>query len=133
MLGLAVALEARTFNVAFLTDPVGPKALPLVAAGALVGTGLIIVFRPGIEPDWPAPPVLRRLAVATLAFILYALLLQPLGFVVGTVLMMTCLAVLFGAEVKKGLAAASLLCAALWYLFVWVLGLPLPLGALWAL
>ena len=57
-LGAAIGLEASTFNVAFLTDPVGPKALPLVAALILIAAGLRGGSRerareqPGVGSDW---------------------------------------------------------------------------------
>ena len=131
LLAIAVVLEAMTFEVAFLTDPVGPKALPFVTGGILLVSGLYLVARPGPEPDWPHRDVLIRLGAATVAFTLYALLLQPLGFVVATVMVVTALGLLFGGALRQSLMAATALSATLWYLFVWALGLSLPLGGVW--
>ena len=44
--GAATALEARTFNVAFMTDPVGPKALPFLVAAALAAAGVRLMASP---------------------------------------------------------------------------------------
>lgn len=130
-LGVAIGAEATTFDVAFLTDPVGPKALPLVAAAIFSLTGVFLLLRPGPAPVWPTRAVVLRMAGAAASFVAYALLLAPLGFTVSTTLCVGSLSLLFGGPTRKSLGAAFLLSVALWYLFVWLLGLTLPLGALW--
>ena len=49
-LGVAVGAEATTFDVLFLTDPVGPKALPLLSAVIFVGAAPPLVSP--IRPLW---------------------------------------------------------------------------------
>jgi putative tricarboxylic transport membrane protein len=129
--GLAIALEATTFEVAFLTDPVGPKALPLVAAVILFAAGGALLLRPRASSPWPSARVLGRMASATGVFLAYALVLEPMGFVLATTGTMTALSRLFGGSWLKSVVAAFALSVVLWYLFVWVLGLPLPMGLLW--
>ena len=129
--GLGIAAEATTFVVGFMTDPVGPKALPYLSAFILVAAGLGLAARPGPGPTWPERPVVARMAGATAAFVAYALLLAPLGFFTSTTLGVGTLSVLFGGPPRKAFAAAALLSAVLWFGFVYGLGLPLPLGALW--
>jgi len=131
LLGLAVGAEATTFDVMFLTDPVGPKALPLVSAAIFVGAGALLAGRPGTGGAWPSRAVLIRMAGAVAAFGVYAALLAPLGFVVATTATVASLSLLFGGPWKQSVAAASALSVVLWYLFVWLLGLPLPLGDVW--
>jgi putative tricarboxylic transport membrane protein len=131
VLGVAVAAEASTFHVAFLTDPVGPRALPLLTAGILVLSGMALALRPGPEPAWPPPREAARLGGAVLALLVYAAVLPVAGFIPSTTLVVAGLALLFGASPLAGGAAAAALSTALWYLFVWALRLPLPLGSLW--
>lgn len=131
LLGIGIALEATTFDVFFLTDPVGPKALPLLVAAILVGSGAAVAARPGSGGAWPGRETLVRMAGAVAAFGVYAALLGPLGFVVATTATVASLSLLFGARWKEALGAATALSVVLWYLFVWLLGLPLPLGAVW--
>jgi putative tricarboxylic transport membrane protein len=131
LLGVAVALEAATFDALFLTDPVGPKALPMLAACILVGTGVTLVARPGSGGAWPGCGTLIRMAGAIAAFSAYAALLEPLGFVLSTTATVASLSMLFGGPWRKSVGAAAALAVVLWYLFVWLLGLPLPLGAAW--
>lgn len=131
LLGLGVGAEATTFNVTFLTDPVGPKALPFLSAVIFVVAGITLLVRPGPEPAWPARPTLIRMAGAVGAFGVYAALLAPLGFVVATTVTVSALSMLFNGPRTKSVAAALGLSVTLWYLFVWVLGLTLPLGTVW--
>lgn len=131
LIGLAVGAEASTFNVAFPTDPVGPKALPYLSALIFLVAGLRLLARPDANPRWPERSVLLRMTGATAAFGAYAALIAPLGFVVSTTATVSALSLLFGAPWKKAVGAALTLSVVLWYLFVWVLGLPLPLGWVW--
>lgn len=133
LLGVAVAAEATTFEVAFLTDPVGPKALPYLSAFIFVVAGVVMAARPGAVAPWPPRPVLLRMAAAVGAFAAYALLLAPVGFVASTTAVVGTLSVLFGARPLHAFSAAFALAVVMWYGFVFALGLPLPLGAVWRL
>ncbi len=129
--GAAVGLEATTFDVAFMTDPVGPKALPVLVAASLAAAGLVAVLRPQAVVDIPEGPILLRMAGATVAFLAYAAALPVLGFFTATTLVVTALSLLYRGPLLPSLAAAALLSAGLWLLFVRLLTLPLPVGDLW--
>ncbi len=136
---LAVALEATTFDVAFPTDPLGPKAFPLVAAGLLVlgGGALLLEARRAAAEASATEPARDAGAVpggghpvplAAASFIGYALLLAPLGFVPATTVAFAVLARLFGGTWMRGAAVGLVFALLLYALFVYALGLPLPLG-----
>lgn len=131
LLGAASGLEAMTFNVAFMTDPVGPKALPLLVAATLVGAGARMIIRPRPTVEFPHARDLRRMALAAAAFITYALALPWLGFFVSTTAVIAALGKLFDGPRRGSVLAGATLSAALWLLFVTLLSLPLPIGALW--
>jgi putative tricarboxylic transport membrane protein len=126
----AIAIEARTFDVRFLTDPLGPKALPLFVAGLVGVGGLLLVARPDTEPVWPAGRTWIRLAAALASFSLYAVLLAPLGFLVSTTLVVTALSLVFAGPLWRSLASAVILSGVMYLVFVYGLGLSLPLGTL---
>lgn len=128
LLGAVVALEARTFRVAFLTDPLGPRALPLLVAGLLALCGLVLIRRPGPEPAWPRSAGLLRGAAGAAVFLLYSLLMQPLGFGASTVAAVAGLGLLFGGPPRRVLVVGLVTTALLWLLFVPLLGIPLPMG-----
>lgn len=128
LLGGSVAIEARTFRVAFLTDPLGPRALPLLVAGLLAACGLALLRRPGPEPAWPRAPGLFRGAAGAGVFLVYSLLMQPLGFGPSTVGAVAGLGILFGGPPRKVLLTGVVTTLLLWLLFVPLLGIPLPVG-----
>jgi putative tricarboxylic transport membrane protein len=142
VISAAIALEATTFDVLFPTDPLGPKAFPLFAA-LLLAFGGVALLRDGMRggppggaggqaggPPGPAPAAgaAQRIALGTLSFVAYAFLLAPLGFVLATVLEFAFLARLFGGTLVRGAAAGLVFAGLLYVLFVYGLGLPLPLG-----
>ena len=93
--GLAAGLEAMTFDVAFMTDPVGPKALPMLVAITLILAGAGMIVRPRPDVDVPPRDTVLRMGLAGLSFLAYALLLPWLGFFLSTSLVVTTLGVLF--------------------------------------
>jgi putative tricarboxylic transport membrane protein len=129
--GLAVGLEATGFDVAFLTDPVGPTALPLLAAAALVMAGVHSVRRPDAEIRWPAGGALTRMAAGSAVLLVYGIVLPWIGFLISTTVVVAALSRLFGAALVGSVSAAVALTLGLWVVFVRVLSLPLPVGDLW--
>ncbi|HSH74736.1 MAG TPA: tripartite tricarboxylate transporter TctB family protein [Longimicrobiales bacterium] len=129
--GAAIGLEATTFDVSFITDPVGPKALPYLVAAMLLLAGVHAALRPPTGVTWPDRATLLQLAGATAAFLAYTVALDVLGFVLSTTLVVAALSHLYGARPGRGVTAALLLSIGLWLLFVRVLALPLPVGSLW--
>lgn len=129
--GAATAMEATTFDVAFLTDPVGPKALPYLVAAMLAVAGLVALLRPESEPSLPDAPAVARMTGAVVAFLTYAAALPLLGFFTATTLVVTALSLLYRGPFVGSAVAAAGLSGGLWLLFVRVLSLPLPVGELW--
>lgn len=129
--GVGLAVEATTFDVSFMTDPVGPKALPFLVATMLVASGLVAVARP--RPDVPLPPadIAIRIGAAVVVFFIYAAALPWLGFFLSTTLVVTALSLLYRGPLLPSAAAAAVLAGGLWLLFVRLLSLPLPVGELW--
>lgn len=131
LLGVGAALEASTFDVAFITDPVGPKALPYLVAGVLTLGGVVTLARPREQVPLPTRPALWRMIGAVAVFLVYALVLPGVGFFVSTTLVVTGLALLYGGPLLPSLTSAAILSGMLWILFVEILSLPLPIGELW--
>lgn len=131
LVGIALALEATTFDVAFMTDPVGPKALPLLVAAMLVAGGVAALLRPRADVALPEREAIVRMGSAVAAFLLYAAALPWLGFFLSTTLVVTALSVLYRGPLVSSALAAAILSGGLWLLFVQLLSLPLPIGDLW--
>jgi putative tricarboxylic transport membrane protein len=129
LLGLAVwyGLTARGFE-AMIGDPLGPAVFPMVLAVPLGLLSLYLVARPDPEPDWARGRSLLKQGLALVAFVAYAYLLEPLGFLVATALGTAVLGALLGARPRHAAATGVATALVLFVLFDILLGLPLPAG-----
>ena len=134
--GLVLLLLAVAYGVtasgyeAMIGDPLGPAVFPIVLAIPLGLFAVYLVLRPDREPAWPRGPALRKQVLALVAFVAYAYLLEPLGFVVSTFLAVVVLGCLLGARLPEAGAAGVGIAVVLFVLFDTLLGLPLPTGVL---
>jgi putative tricarboxylic transport membrane protein len=130
-IALLYLVAAREFQTGFIADPIGPRAFP-IGIGLLTGlVGLSLFFTRKGKPAEPldAPARLRSLILAIVLFA-YAFLLEPLGFIVSTVLAMTALVALFRGRILQGLTFGLLIGVLVFFLFGYALSLPLPVGRL---
>lgn len=124
-------LEAYRLQADFLADPLGPRAFPLLLAASLALFSLYLLVRPDPDPAWPPPHVLRGQLGMLASFVVYSYALAPLGFLLATTLEMAWLSRLFGASWRTGLLGGLGLAVVLYVIFVFGLGIPLPLGRWW--
>ncbi len=131
LLGLAVwyGVVASGFEAA-IGDPLGPAAFPIALAVPLALLSLYMILRPDPEPDWARGRAPVRQGLALAAFVAYAYLLEPLGFVVATALGTAVMGLLLGARPWQAGATGVAAAVALFLLFNNLLGLPLPAGVL---
>jgi putative tricarboxylic transport membrane protein len=134
--GLALLALALAYGVtaggykAMIGDPLGPAVFPIVLAIPLGLLSLYLIARPDREPVWPKRRALLKQLLAIIAFVAYACLLEPLGFVVSTFLAVVLLGWLLGARLHQAGAAGVGIAVVLFVLFDTLLGLPLPAGVL---
>lgn len=133
VLALLIAFESRTFTVGFVTDPLGPKAFPLVSAFLLLVGGVALVVRPGLDSNWPASSRLRRISIAAICLFVYALLLGFLGFFTTTLLVVAAFSSLLGGRPLPSIVTGTVSSALLYALFFYLLDIALPLGSLFVL
>jgi putative tricarboxylic transport membrane protein len=129
VLAVAYGVTASGFQ-AMVGDPLGPSVFPLVLAVPLGVFSLYLLFRPDAEPDWPRGRAFLRQGLAVLALLAYAYLLEPLGFVLTTLLAVTALGCLLGARLWHAAATGAIVAVVLFVLFNNLLSLPLPAGVL---
>jgi putative tricarboxylic transport membrane protein len=131
LLALAVAYGvAASGYQAMIGDPLGPAVFPIVLAIPLGLLSLYLIVRPDPEPDWPRGRALLKQLLALVAFVAYAYVLEPLGFLVSTFLAVLVLGWLLGARLWQAGAAGVAIAVVLFVLFDTLLGLPLPAGVL---
>jgi putative tricarboxylic transport membrane protein len=137
--GLALLALAVAYGIAaggyqaMIGDPLGPAVFPTALAVALGLLSLYLIVRPDAEPDWPRRRALLKQVLTLVAFVAYAYLLEPLGFLVSTFVAVAVLGWLLGARLWQAGASGVAIAAVLFVLFDTVLGLPLPAGVLDAL
>lgn len=115
----------------FTGEP-GSGLFPVAAALALGVLALLLLLRPGAATEEAAeegPPDRRRVAGYVGALLAYAVLLEPLGYLIVTAFVL--LVVMLGLEAVRPRLAVSVTLAALllsWLLFERLLQVPLPHG-----
>jgi putative tricarboxylic transport membrane protein len=124
-------LEARSFRTGFIADPIGPRAFPfgIGALAFLAGAAIFFSKRASAEERLEAPALLR-MVVLTASLLGYALLLEPLGFVLSTTIAAAVLVILFRGRPLEAVAFGLFLGLSIYFLFVYPLSLPLPFGRL---
>ena len=75
---------ASGIQSSFLSDPVGPRAFPLMIGGFAVLCGAVMAFAPDPEPAWPGVGAFVSMGVAVAVLVAYAYALKPLGFLLPT-------------------------------------------------
>lgn len=142
--GLAIvglSFDLRTGNA--MRDPLGPRALPIATGLVIAGGAIMLIVRRVrtwrhdtdlVEPDGSNPDVeqypayTHRAMIIWAVFLLYGLLLQYVGFVILTPLVM--IAVLVTLQFRRVIplllvSLGSTLFA--WFLFVRTLNVRLPM------
>lgn len=111
-------------------ESVGPDTFPLLLAVVLVLSSLYMIVRPDPDQAWPWSRTGIELIVAVVVLILYALLLQPLGFVISTTLAVGTLCWRMGARPLNAYLTGAVSGVVVYFLFSFALDLALPLGVL---
>lgn len=129
---MALTLVAFGWGLAapFAYEPVGPRAFPMITAVLIGACGIILLVKGGgaVEPN--AAGVNRGILGIAAALLAYALLFQPLGFVVSTALMSAVVARIFGATWAQSAATGVVLSVGSFFLFDHGLDVVLPTGIL---
>lgn len=128
----AAAWLAWKIDAPFVYEPIGPRAFPLLLAGAMALSAAWLAAKPGHEPDWPRGELRGKVIVLVAAFVAYAFFFEPLGFPVATALVTVAIGRIFGGDWKGAALAGVALGAGLWFFFDRLLDVTLPLGQLWS-
>lgn len=112
----------------FFNDPLGPRFVPIAIGVFLAGVSLALLIKPRSAANWPDATTGGRLVLCLVAFVAYALLLNPLGFIVSTTLAFAGFAMLFRGRPLPALLAGVVFSVASYLLFSTALDLFLPTG-----
>ena len=125
LVALAYAASATQIQTSFLTDPVGPKTFPILVGGVAALCGIIMVFRPDPDPEWPALRTLGALALAVGVLVAYAYALRPLGFLIPTAIAASILSYQISPRPIPAVLSGLGLSIGLFVIFRYALGLGL--------
>lgn len=123
-----LAVLAWGFQAPFAYDPVGPRAYPLLLLGLMGAGSLWLLVKPGLLNQQLHVPSTLRALLCVLALLAYALLFEPLGFILSTALATFALGLLFTGRPLPCAISGVLMGLLLYGLFDLVLDVPLPLG-----
>jgi putative tricarboxylic transport membrane protein len=122
---LAYIAGATQIQTSFLSDPVGPKAFPILIGAVAALCSLYMIMRPDPDPDWPGARTWGALLVAVIVLVAYAYALKPMGFIVPTAIAAGILSYQISPNPKAAVAAGCGLSLGLFLLFKYALGLSL--------
>ena len=130
LVAILYSVEATTLESSILSDNLGPSAFPLFL-GILLGIlSLYMIIKPDVDPQWPDMSGWIRMGLIILSFIIYAYIMEPLGFIVATTFEMVSLSYIFQGPRVKSVVAGFLFSLFLFGLFSYVLSLSLPSGTI---
>lgn len=111
-------------------ETVGPETFPTLLAVVLVITSLYLIVKPDPDAHWPWGRTAMELILAILILVVYAFLLEPLGFVIATTGAVGCLCWRMGAKPVSAGLTGLISAVVVFILFNHLLELSLPAGLL---
>ncbi|MGF2686027.1 tripartite tricarboxylate transporter TctB family protein [Marinobacter sp. DUT-3] len=111
-------------------ETVGPETFPTILAVVLVAGGIYLMIRPDPDAQWPLGKSALELVVSLLVLVVYAMLLEPLGFVISTTLAVGTLSWRMGANPRSAFVTGLISAVVVFVLFNYGLSLNLPAGLL---
>lgn len=128
LLGVLYIWRATIIEESFLSDPVGPKAFPLIIGTVVLLSAAYFIWRPDTEPEWPAIGRLAEIGFAVAVMVGYTMALPEAGFVVSTAVAAAFLAWRLGAHAIAAVIAGIVTSLGIYVSFHLVLGLSLARG-----
>ncbi|CAG1012348.1 MAG: tripartite tricarboxylate transporter TctB family protein [Rhizobiaceae bacterium] len=119
---------AMQIQVGFVSDPMGPKAFPVVVGTALGIASLYLLLKPDPEPLWPQLGRLAEIAFSIVVMVAYTYALPQFGFVVSTTVAAALLSWRLGATPLAAAIAGICIAVGIFVIFRMVLKLSLAIG-----
>ncbi|MDY8108681.1 tripartite tricarboxylate transporter TctB family protein [Fulvimarina sp. 2208YS6-2-32] len=119
---------AFQIQLSFITDPLGPRAFPIIIGVVLGLCGLVVLLKPDPEPEWPQLSRMLEIAAATIVFLAYGQLLPELGFLICTFFAGGYLAWRLGCGWLEAIVAGAGTSIGIYVVFHLILGLSLARG-----
>jgi len=104
-------------------ETVGPETFPTILSVILAGGSLYLMVKPDPDASWPVGKSALELVIAVLVLVVYAFLLEPLGFIISTTLAV-------GTPPVRAFVTGLVSAVVVFVVFNYGLSLSLPAGLL---
>lgn len=111
-------------------ETVGPETFPTILSVVLVAGSIYLMVKPDPDAQWPLGKTALELVVSLVVLVVYAMLLEPLGFVISTTLAVGTLSWRMGAPLRRAFVTGLVSAVVVFVLFNYGLDLNLPAGLL---
>lgn len=111
-------------------ETVGPETFPTILAVVLAAGSIYLMVKPDPDAQWPLGRTALELVVSLVVLVVYAMLLEPLGFVISTTLAVGTLSWRMGAPLRRAFVTGLASAVVVFVLFNYGLSLNLPAGPL---
>src|SRR5690554_14249 len=111
-------------------ETVGPETFPTILAVVLAAGSLYLMLKPDPDAQWPLGKTALELVIAVVILVVYAVLMEPLGFVIATTFAVSLLSWRMGAGLRPAFLTGLVSAVAVYVLFNFGLSLSLPAGLL---
>lgn len=130
LLALAFIYGAWQIETGMMLDPLGPRTFPMIIGAVLAIASVYLLVRPDPEPDWPGRRRGLEILLAVVVMIAYALLLEPLGFLIASALAVFVLCWRLGGGLGTSAVVGVGVSLLIYVVFHMILGLSLARGLL---
>ncbi|ROU00469.1 tripartite tricarboxylate transporter TctB family protein [Marinobacter sp. R17] len=111
-------------------ETVGPETFPTLLSVVLALSSVYLIVKPDPDAHWPVGRTAAEILLAIAILVVYAFLLEPLGFVISTTLAVGALCWRMGAKPVRSLLIGLIAAVVVFFLFNYGLELSLPGGLL---
>jgi putative tricarboxylic transport membrane protein len=125
---LAYGIVGAGYKSRVATDPLGPGAFPALLAVLFGICSIALILKPGTAPGegWPPREVAIKTLAGIVAMVAYGFLLEVLGFLISSFLLVAVLVWLLKGTLVQSIATGIVASALLFGIFDFAFGLPLP-------
>lgn len=131
-IGLALAAfymwQATQIELSFISDPLGPRAFPILIGLVIATSSVVFVLVPDPEPIWPGARRFLEIGLAVAVMVAYAIALPEVGFLIATIFAAGFLSWRLGAPPLSAAIAGVAISVGIYVIFKLVLGLSLAQG-----
>lgn len=131
LLAIAYGYGAQQFEEPFgMAETIGPEAFPSILSIILGVSAVLLLIKPNAGQRWPTPRIFFDLLAVLLGLVVFALILEPIGFILSATLFSSFISWRMGAKPIKSVLIGFAYSVGLYGLFNYGLNLALPSGIL---